>query len=200
MVIDAIAVEALPAVPAAAQPPVWTTWMIAVIHPRGRNASMSPGKSLLRWSVLGLAALLMGFTSDTAGDRATRAASVAPHIDVGAPAATRGEPVPGAEIYIELDPGNEPFKKTTTDANGVFRFSFPPGRKAPSSGTFVMTVVPSRQFAARNAVPSGKPDKLRVPFVFAKDGPNFEYVLLWNKPDGKTYNRGSFAVSGKSQT
>ena len=68
-----------------------------------------------------------------------------------------GEPVPGAEIFVEQKPNHVPIKagahnstrsnvqrnfsaKYITDKNGEFEISFPKGYKLPSSGELTLTI------------------------------------------------------------
>ena len=109
-----------------------------------------------------------------------------------------GEPVPGAEIYIELEPDDQPIANVVTDGNGEFMFSLVQIKKVPDIGVIKITITPPRNRKILNESKSPKMGKqiLRIPFN-KKDGLKFKYVLTWGS-DFKAQNRGSFAVSGKS--
>ncbi|MCX7876996.1 MAG: hypothetical protein N2321_12640 [Melioribacteraceae bacterium] len=124
-----------------------------------------------------------------------------------------GEPVPGAEIYIELEPDDEPIANITTDQNGEFEIVFSNGgnnlpniNNLPSIGTFVFTIKPPKSFAIKYNIVDKKFQKAKVKFDKNKDGKVLKngnivlrYVLTW-LVDQKAQNKGSFAVSGKSST
>lgn len=112
-----------------------------------------------------------------------------------------GEPVPGAEVYVELEPDDEPVAHVITDENGAFRFvAVNNEHPFPKVGTFVFTVVPPKKFTSRSNTKISKMNKqkIRVKFNTLKDGPKFEYFLWWNQD--RAENKGSFAVSGKNST
>jgi hypothetical protein len=108
-----------------------------------------------------------------------------------------GEPVPGAEIYIELEPDDEPIANTTTDENGEFYFMSEV--ELPKTGTFVLTLKFPKKLSLLYKLDLKKATKIKVPFNKMKDGPKFSYVLYWIKPT-KAQNKGAFAVSGKNST
>lgn len=119
-----------------------------------------------------------------------------------------GEPVPGAEVYIELEPDDEPIANVTANEYGEFAIAFannsiPNIENLPSLGTFVFTIKPTKNFAIKNKIDISKMEKVRVKFNKSKDGKLkkgkliFVYELRWEPPI-KAQNRGSFAVSGKS--
>ncbi|MBM4172513.1 MAG: carboxypeptidase regulatory-like domain-containing protein [Ignavibacteria bacterium] len=123
--------------------------------------------------------------------------------------AQAGEPVPGAEITIELEPDDEPIANVTTDPNGEFEIVFsntsnnlPNIANLPSLGTFVFTIKPSKSFALKHKFDLQGSKKIKVKFKKEngkrlKNGIVFRYVLTW-KSDAKAENKGTFAVSGKS--
>ena len=108
-----------------------------------------------------------------------------------------GEPVPGAEIYIELEPDDEPIANVSTDENG--EFSFISEVELPETGTFLLTLKLPKKLAQFYKLDLKKATKIKVPFNKLKDGPKFSYVLYWTKPT-KAQNKGAFAVSGKNST
>lgn len=111
-----------------------------------------------------------------------------------------GEPIPGAEIYVELEPDDEPIAHGTTNGNGEFTFQVlersDTTRPFPREGTFAFVVKPPRELST----PSQKSVRLRAPFTRTKATRAFTYVLLWIKPDAKAQTKGAFAISGKSST
>ena len=120
-----------------------------------------------------------------------------------------GEPVPGAEVYIELEPDDEPIFNTTTDENGYFEFSElpPPAPPFPNEGTFVFNILPSKEFIKRYRLDPLEKFKVSVPYSKEEVKPTegkskrivFQYLLEWEKPT-KAENKGAFAVSGKNST
>ncbi len=111
--------------------------------------------------------------------------------------AVAGEPVPGAEILIEQEPGDVPVATVVTNKDGEFKFSFPDGMKIPKSGIFKITITPPKDLKrslAKRLSGMGK-QTIEIPFS-RKDGPKFKFVLTW-EPKTKS-NRGGFAVSGRS--
>lgn len=108
-----------------------------------------------------------------------------------------GEPVPGAEIYIELEPDDEPIANTITDENGEFYFMSEV--ELPETGTFILTLKFPKKLSLLYKLDLKKATKIKVPFNKMKDGPKFSYVLYWIKPT-KAQNKGAFAVSGKNST
>lgn len=125
----------------------------------------------------------------------------------------QGEPVPGAEIYIELEPDDEPITNVITNEDGEFEIVFsnsdnnlPNVGNLPSMGTFVFTVKPSKSFALKYKLIDKKLQKVKVNFNKQKDGKLlkngnlvFKYTLTW-VVDAKAQNKGAFAVSGKNDT
>jgi hypothetical protein len=111
-----------------------------------------------------------------------------------------GEPVPGAEIYIELEGelGGEPIANIITDENGELSFESVNIPNFPTLGTLVLTITPSKAFSREKDIPRKK-EKIRVKFIKPIDE-NFRFVLFWESKDIKTQNKGSFAVSGKNST
>lgn len=125
---------------------------------------------------------------------------------------SQGEPVPGAEIYIELEPDDEPIANVITNENGEFEIIFsntvdnlPNIANLPSQGTFVFTIKPSKIFSSKHNLDTKKFEKIRVKFnknkgKLGKKGELiFRYEVRWDPPS-KTSNKGAFAVSGKNDT
>jgi hypothetical protein len=84
-----------------------------------------------------------------------------------------GEPVPGAEIYVELEPDDEPIMNNTTDDAGNFELSsLPQGTVLPETGHIQATVF---------AVIKLKPQKVIAHFD-KKHGLKF---ALTKTPDGR---------------
>ena len=112
-----------------------------------------------------------------------------------------GEPVPGAEVYVELTPDHEAIATIETNKNGEIIFKFPDGIKIPKEGFFSLTITPPKKIKSSKSKKFTGMQKQTILIPFKKkEGPKFKYILLWKEGDAKTYNRGSFAVSGKSQT
>jgi len=83
-----------------------------------------------------------------------------------------GEPVPGAEVYIELEPDDQPIANTTTDSEGDFSVFVPEGIKLPENGFFNIRIVPPKILRAL-----GIDEKvIRYPFD-TKNGRKFQYTL-----------------------
>jgi hypothetical protein len=112
-----------------------------------------------------------------------------------------GEPVPGAEVYVELTPDHEDIATVETNNDGEIIFKFPDGIKIPKEGVFALTITPPKKIKSSKSkkLTGMQKQTILIPFK-KKEGPKFKYILLWKEGDAKTYNRGSFAVSGKSQT
>jgi hypothetical protein len=113
---------------------------------------------------------------------------------------TVGEPVPGAEVYVELEPDKEPIANIETNNYGEFMFQFPDVIKIPKNGIFTMTILPPKKLSksqTKKLVGMGK-QVVQVSFK-KKDGPKFKYTLTWEH-NSKAQNKGSFAVSGKNST
>lgn len=111
-----------------------------------------------------------------------------------------GEPVPGAEVYIELEPDDEPIANVTTNNDGEIMFTFPDDRNIPKSGIFSITIIPPKKVkSSKRAILTGmKKQTIQVPFQ-RKDGPKFKYIVTW-EPTSRAENKGAFAVSGKNST
>jgi uncharacterized GH25 family protein len=108
-----------------------------------------------------------------------------------------GEPVPGAEVYIELEPDDQPIANVTTDQNGEFSFTTNNIPNFPKNGKFIFIITPTKQFALKNKLTSNK-EKVEVPFNTLKNVRTFNYKIILNSPGAKAQGKGSFAVSGKS--
>lgn len=111
-----------------------------------------------------------------------------------------GEPVPGAEVYVELEPDDEPIANVTTNSEGEFEFSFPPGIKIPQKGEFSFTITPPKKKLSSKTkkVAQMKKQTIKIPFSANADK-KFKYILIW-EIDSKAENKGAFAISGKNST
>jgi hypothetical protein len=106
-----------------------------------------------------------------------------------------GEPVPGAEITVELAQPDGPVATLAhcqTNKAGEFHFTLPSNKKVPPQGVFNIKVVPPGKGKY-----GSQPQVVTVPYDLRR-GMQFSYVLSWTFDRGQ--NRGSFAVSGKSST
>lgn len=109
------------------------------------------------------------------------------------------EPVPGAEIYVELEPDDEPIANIQTNNDGEFVFSIPEGIKLPKKGVFSITITPPTKFKGSKARKSLGMEKQTIQVQFnRKDGPKFKFVLIWDEKLKTKSNKGGFAVSGRS--
>lgn len=116
------------------------------------------------------------------------------------PTKKTGEPVPGAEIYIELEPDDEPIANVTTNNEGEFEFAFPPGIKIPLKGEFTLTITPPKKtMGSKTKKISGMKKQIIVLPFEAKADKKFKFILIW-EIDAKAENKGAFAVSGKNST
>jgi hypothetical protein len=104
-----------------------------------------------------------------------------------------GEPVPGAEVYIELEPDDVAIAHVVTDSGGVFNVTLPP--RAPQKGTLKLTISPPN-----NGGKFGTEKQVVLVTYDTHNKKNITYTLTWNTPahQGKAQGKGSFAVSGKS--
>jgi len=111
-----------------------------------------------------------------------------------------GEPVPGAEVYIELEPDDEPIANVITNNDGEFMFAIPEGMILPKTGFFSITITPPKNLKGAKAKKLVGMQKQTIRLAFKKkDGPKFKYILSW-EVNSKAENKGSFAVSGKNST
>lgn len=112
-----------------------------------------------------------------------------------------GEPVPGAEILIEQEPGDIPVQSVVTNKHGEFEFRFPDGMKIPKSGTFKLTITLPENLkgAIAKQMKGIEKQTIEIPFT-RKDGPKFKYVLTWDVQLKSKSNRGGFAVSGRNNS
>ena len=124
-----------------------------------------------------------------------------------------GEPVPGAEVYIELEPDNDPIANVTTNENGEFEIVFsnsgdslPNIGNLPSIGTFNFTIKPPKSFAIKKSLVDKKLQKRKVKYEKRKDviilkngNLVLKYILTW-VVNSRAENKGAFAVSGKNST
>ena len=110
-----------------------------------------------------------------------------------------GEPVPGAEVYVELEPDDEPIANVQTNNDGEFLFTIPPGKKIPEHGFFKITISPSKkpQGSTVKKLPEIEKQTLRIPYNL-KDGPKFKFKLTMDEKLKTKSNRGGFAVSGRN--
>jgi hypothetical protein len=112
--------------------------------------------------------------------------------------AEAGEPVPGAEIYLEQEPRGEPIANGVTDENGEIEFLVKKNSELPATGIFSFTITPSTAFKAKHKLPVSFKGKTEVPFTRNLTG-KYKFVIRWiPNPDAKAQNKGTFAVSGKS--
>jgi hypothetical protein len=109
-----------------------------------------------------------------------------------------GEPVPGAEVYVEMILGEEPIANVITDENGEFAFETVNIPNFPTQGTLILTITPSKAFARDKKLPI-KRTKIKVRFKKAEEE-IFRFTLFWYEVASKTQNKGCFAVSGKNPT
>ena len=110
-----------------------------------------------------------------------------------------GEPVPGAEVYIELEPDDQPIANGVTGSNGELTFVFPKGVKIPINGKFKFTITPKINTSKSNLENVLGLESHIITFPFRKiDGPTFRYNIIYIQDQEKAQGRGSFAVSGKS--
>ena len=114
-----------------------------------------------------------------------------------------GEPVPGAEIYVELEPDDEPIANVTTNGDGEFIFTFPEGIKIPKNGTFKITISTPQKIksSTTNKLKKMEMEKQTILIQFnRKDGPKFKFILTKDEKMKAKSNRGGFAVSGRSNS
>lgn len=107
-----------------------------------------------------------------------------------------GEPVPGAEVYIELETDDDPIANITTDENGDFVFTM---ENPPVTGNFVFTILPPKSFALKHKLSLATKPKVKARLVLNSDG-KFRGKVKWFEIKLKAENRGAFAVSGKNST
>ena len=107
-----------------------------------------------------------------------------------------GDPVPGAEVYIEQEPNDEPVANIVTDNSGNFSFEFPKGMKLPEKVTLKLTIKPPR--GVKLQLDSGKTNIVRV-VVDTRSGSRHSGRLVWEETAcGVTGSKGGFAVGGFS--
>ncbi|MBA4408689.1 MAG: carboxypeptidase-like regulatory domain-containing protein [Bacteroidota bacterium] len=110
-----------------------------------------------------------------------------------------GESVPGAEIYVELEPDDEPIANVQTNSEGEFVFSFPEGKPIPAKGTFKITISPPKNLNKSQGTKLIGFEKQTIKIQFSiKDGPKFKYKLSSDENLKSKSNRGGFAVSGRN--
>ncbi len=108
-----------------------------------------------------------------------------------------GEPVPGAEIYVELEPDDEPIANVITNDEGEFSFVIPPN--LPASGNFVFVIQVTKPLARKYKLNPDEKIRIRVPFQKpSRKITTMKYQLIWRKD--RAENKGAFAVSGKNST
>ncbi|MDH7605240.1 MAG: hypothetical protein QHH13_10090 [Melioribacter sp.] len=125
--------------------------------------------------------------------------------------AVASEPVPGAEITVEQQPGPIIIKKCVTDKNGEFtvlieeiELAFEKIERKGSNKIFIPNEI-NLQFTIKPKDPDKYPsltNKVKVT-IKKSDGPKFVFVVTYQKPIEKssgTTNKGTFAVSSKAQT
>jgi hypothetical protein len=112
--------------------------------------------------------------------------------------AEAGEPVPGAEIYIEQEPNGEPVANGVTNENGEIEILVERNKELPATGVFSFVITPSKTFKTKYNLPASFKGKTEFPFSRNKTG-KYKFVIRWiPNPDAKAQNKGTFAVSGKS--
>jgi hypothetical protein len=112
-----------------------------------------------------------------------------------------GEPVPGAEIYIELEPDDEPIANVQTNMDGEFSFIIPADIEVPANGTFSITVTPPKKLNGPMAKNLSSMEKQTIQIQFSKkDGQKFKFTLSWDAKLKTKSNRGGFAVSGRNNS
>jgi hypothetical protein len=113
--------------------------------------------------------------------------------------AEAGEPVPGAEIYIEQEPNGEPIASGVTNENGEIEILVEKNSELPASGIFSFTITPSKAFRSKNKLPDSLKEKTKVPFTRNKTG-RYTFIIQWIPSPGTkgTTNKGTFAVSGRN--
>lgn len=110
-----------------------------------------------------------------------------------------GEPVPGAEVYVELEPDDEPIANVQTNNEGEFVFSFPNGIKVPEVGTLSITITPPKNLLQSKEKRFAGMEKQTITIPFnKKNGPKFKFVLKWDSTLKTKSNKGGFAVSGRN--
>lgn len=111
-----------------------------------------------------------------------------------------GEPVEGAEIFVEQEVNASPIATTISGRNGKFFFETAAIANFPRSGTLFITIIPSKEFAESKNIPQTK-QKIKVEFKTPRNG-IFEFTLIWvpEKVTLNAENKGAFAVSGKNST
>ncbi|MFA5806553.1 MAG: hypothetical protein WC879_18120 [Melioribacteraceae bacterium] len=110
--------------------------------------------------------------------------------------------VANIQVTVKLQAGNVLVAQCVTDADGGFTFDFSQGLPAPASGTFIFEItsyLPGGSILsnASSTKPVQTTQTLTAKFT-AKTKRPFDYRLKWIQL--KTNNRGSFAVSGKSDS
>jgi hypothetical protein len=108
-----------------------------------------------------------------------------------------GEPIPGAEIYVELEPDDEPIANVISDDSGQFFIN--PVQNVPhppKNSTVVFTItLPKGNKLFPKLIVIGQ---IKLPLKKLIDDRVFTYTLLWEEPDVKAQSKGAFAISGKS--
>lgn len=111
-----------------------------------------------------------------------------------------GEPVPGAEVFVELEPDDQPIANVQTNNEGEFIFSFPSGVKVPEVGTLSITIIPPKNLlkSKEKRFAGMVKQTVKVPFN-KKNGLKFEFVLTW-VVNSNDQTKGAFDISGKSKS
>ena len=121
--------------------------------------------------------------------------------------AVASEPVPGAEITVEQQPGPIIIKKCVTDKNGEFtvlieeiELAFEKIERKGSNKILIPNEI-NLQFTIKPKDPSRFPVENNSVVIKVKksDGPKFTFVVTYQKPTIKT-NKGTFAVNSKAQS
>lgn len=121
--------------------------------------------------------------------------------------AVASEPVPGAEITVEQQPGPIIIKKCVTDKNGEFivlieeiELAFEKIERKGSNKILIPNEI-NLQFTIKPKDPDKYPSLTNKVNVTIKksDGPKFTFVVTYQKPTTKS-NKGYFAISSKAQS
>jgi hypothetical protein len=110
-----------------------------------------------------------------------------------------GEPVPGAEIYVELEPDDEPIFNGTTNEEGEFVFTIPASKELLKTSKLKITIVPPKLKSKVKSKKNSYKKQVITIDIPEQESNIFTFVLTW-EPNAKAENKGAFAVSGKNST
>jgi hypothetical protein len=112
-----------------------------------------------------------------------------------------GNPVNGGEIYIELEPDDDPTSiHVITDENGEFEFIKEISPVSATKRVLKFTIIPPKSFKIKYKLPADYRETIRVPLKVNSNG-KYRYILKWIPgTDNKIQTKGAFAISGKSET